>query len=417
MKKMVKFLATAMAAVLMVGCTSTFLSSAGFYDDLYATHDTNAIAARQRAEAEARRAEAAAQQAQWEAEAARYEAEAAREQASSAQRLVEQSYRTDSDGIIIVEDEAAYTTYSNPYRGYVADSYESAYARRLRGFKSASYRMPSSYYNLRYGGAYTYVTAYDPAYYNIMVAGDQVWVEPKYITSMFGTWGAANATVYAYSPWYYGWTNFDPWYYSWWGYPHYSWYDWNWNICYRSHWGWGIDLWWGCGGYYHPYYYSPYWGHHHHNHYWGSHHHGGHHGPDYWGGPRYDNRYYGSRGNSQRIDGNKFSSNGGTRGTINRGSGRSTPYRSPSTGNVYGQGGSRGNNSSATVNRGGSTTTNRTPGSVSRGQGGSASRGSGYTSGSSSSRGTSGTSYNSGSSTSRGSGTSYRGGSSSRGGR
>jgi hypothetical protein len=224
MKKMVKFLATAMAAVLMVGCTSTFLSSAGFYDDLYATHDTNAIAARQRAEAEARkaeaearRAEAAAQQAQWEAEAARYEAEAAREQASSAKRIVEQSYRTDSDGIIIVEDEAAYTTYSNPYRGYVADSYERSYARRLRGFKSASYRMPSSYYNLRYGGAYTYVTAYDPAFYNIMVSGDQVWVEPKYITSMFGTWGATNATFAIYSPWYHGWDFYDPWFYSSWG--------------------------------------------------------------------------------------------------------------------------------------------------------------------------------------------------------
>ncbi|MFQ7502779.1 MAG: hypothetical protein ACLRMJ_05950 [Alistipes finegoldii] len=42
--------------------------------------------------------------------------------------------------------------------------------------------MPSSYYNFRYGSSFTYATAYDPAFYNIIISGDEVWVEPKYIT-------------------------------------------------------------------------------------------------------------------------------------------------------------------------------------------------------------------------------------------
>ena len=82
----------------------------------------------------------------------------------------------------------------------LADDYESAYARRLRGFESPTYKMPSSYINARYGSAFNYVSAYDPAFYNIVVMGDQVWVEPKYITSMFGSWGTV---IYA-DPWYYG---------------------------------------------------------------------------------------------------------------------------------------------------------------------------------------------------------------------
>ena len=363
-------LAMSMAAA---GCSAAFYSSAGAYDDLYATHDTNAIAARQKAEAEARkaeaearRAEAAAAQAQWEAEVAKYQAAAAAQN-----NTAQAAYRTDADGIIIVDDPTyvSYESNYNPYQGYVADSYESAYARRLRGFHSATYRMPSSYFNLRYGGSFSYVTAYDPGYYNIMVSGDQVWVEPKYITSMFGTWGATNATAMIYSPWYYGWSGYDPWYNSWWGYPHYSWYDWNWNICYGG--GWGVNLWWGWGGHYHPWrpYYGPHWGWHG-PHY--VHHHGPHYGHPHYGHNYRDNRYYGSRGNNHRIDGGHYApSRGGDRGTINRGSGRVTPYRSPSNGNVYGQSGSRTGNSAATVNN---STQNRTPGSVSRGSG-SAARG------------------------------------------
>ena len=46
---------------------------------------------------------------------------------------------------------------ANPYRSVLADDYESAYARRLRGFESPSYNMPSSYINARYSRAFDYV--------------------------------------------------------------------------------------------------------------------------------------------------------------------------------------------------------------------------------------------------------------------
>lgn len=200
-------------AACAAGCSPTRYASTGSaYDDLYATHDRTAISQRKQAEAESRRARAEAAQAEWEARMAEARARAAEEE---------------------YYDNAA---------DIVADSYESAYARRMRGFRSAEYRMPSSYYALRYenSGAFMFASAYDPAFYNIMVSGDQVWVEPKYITSMFGSWGA---TPY-YGGWYFGWNypSFGWGYPSFgWGYPHHPWWGWNWSIGY---WPWH-DHWWG----------------------------------------------------------------------------------------------------------------------------------------------------------------------------
>ena len=259
----------------------------------------------------------------------------AKQKATTAQNTqsVQRVAQTQSDGVIVVEEDN---------NSFVANTYESAYARRLRGFQSANYRMPSSYYSLRYNGNVTYATAYDPAFYNIMVSGDEVWVEPKYITSMFGTWGATRASV-ALSPWYYGWGSwasfYDPWYYSCWGFPRYSWWDWNWNICYGSHWGgWGVNLWWGWGGIYRPW-------HHHHYGWYGPHSHRYHHGGggfwygDMWGGGggsmHRGGSYYGSRNNSSRVNGGTAQPARGS-AVVNRGSANSTPYRSPSSGSVYG---------------------------------------------------------------------------------
>lgn len=327
MKTIKRILLAGLVAVVATSCTSAFYTSSGSaYDDLYAVHDRTAIANRQKAEADARRAEAEARQAEAQARQAELEAQLAELGLKQAQS----GTRTDSDGVIIVDDNATHST--NVYDSYLANDYESAYARRLLGFKSATYRMPSSYFNLRYGGDYMYVTAYDPAIYNVMVSGDQVWVEPRYITSMFGTWGATNATMLVHSPWYYGWNSvvYNPWYYSSWGYPRYSWYDWNWNICYGSSWGLGINLWWGWGGIYRPW--RPY----HYHHIGGFHHHHGHY---LGGGGGYINHYYGSRHNAPRNShGPAYSS----RNIVNRGSGYSTPYRStnyrsPNSGKVYGE--------------------------------------------------------------------------------
>ena len=323
MKTIKRILLAGLVAIVATSCTSAFYTSSGSaYDDLYAVHDRTAIANRQKAEAEARRAEAEARQAEAQARQAELEAQLAELGLVQAQS----GTRTDSDGVIIVDDNATRST--NVYDSYLANDYESAYARRLLGFKSATYRMPSSYFNLRYGGDYMYVTAYDPAIYNVMVAGDQVWVEPKYISSMFGTWGATNATMLVHSPWYYGWNSvvYNPWYYSSWGFPRYSWYDWNWNICYGSGWGLGLNLWWGWGGIYRPW--RPY--HYHHHHHIGGFHH--HHGHILGGGGGYINHYYGSRHNAPRnSNGPAYSS----RNIVNRGSGYSTPYRSPNSGKVY----------------------------------------------------------------------------------
>ncbi|MBQ5831439.1 MAG: hypothetical protein IIW44_07430 [Alistipes sp.] len=331
MKNIKMILLAATVALAASGCSSTFYTaSSNAYDDLYAIHDRQAIAERQKAEAEARRAEAEARRAEAEAQQAEWRAQLA----ELGVELAQNNTRTDSDGVIIVDGDS-YSS-GNVYDSFLADSYESAYARRLRGFKSLTYNMPSSYFDLRYGNSRFYVSAYDPSFYNVMVSGSQVWVEPKYITSMFGTWGATNATMLIHSPWYYGWSTglYDPFYYSSWGFPHYSWYDWNWNICYG---GWGTNLWWGWGGVYRPW--RPYYGFH-----YGPHHHhiGGLHMPPRWdmsGGGGYWYRggnYYGSRGQS----GSRVNGASPARGSsiVNRGSAHSTPYRSPNSGNTYGQG-------------------------------------------------------------------------------
>ena len=227
------------------GCSSLYQASAGYAsDDLYAVHDRAEIARKQQARAEAQRAEAEARKAEWEARIAEAEAAAAENR----------YYEYTSPDV-------------NPYESILADDYESAYARRLRGFDSPTYRMPSSYLDARYSSAFTYASAYDPAFYNIVISGDQVWVEPKYITSMFGTWGG---TVLV-DPWYYGWN--WPWgpsltFGSWgWGFGWNSWY----NPWYYSSWygPWGpwysswYDPWWGYGWYgWHGWYGHPhYWGH------------------------------------------------------------------------------------------------------------------------------------------------------------
>ena len=340
MKTIKQIMLAGLVAILTTSCTSAYFSSSGSaYDDLYAVHDRTAIANRQKAEAEARQAEADARRAEAEARQAELEAQLVQlgvmQTANTSSTSSTPTTRTDSDGVIIVDEGAASNAKVNVYDSFVADNYESAYARRLLGFKSATYRMPSSYFSLRYSGDYFFATAYDPAFYNVMVSGDQVWVEPKYITSMFGTWGATNATMVLHSPWYYGWSAvYDPWYYSSWGFPHYSWYDWNWNICYGPRFGVGVNLWWGWGGLYRPW--RPHY-HSHHHHHIGGPIYGGHHLEGGGGYYRNGGSYYGSRGQKPGTPSYR-----GGRSIVNRGSRYSTPYRSPNSGQIYGEG-SRGN--------------------------------------------------------------------------
>ncbi len=293
------FFVFTIASVFFASCTA--FKSASLGDDLYSAHDRVEIAKRQKAIAEAARIEAEANQAAWEAKLAEARALAAEKDFHGTKTI----YQSDT---------------ANPYQSVLADDYQSAYARRLYGFNSPSYRMPSSYYTYRYSDDYQYASAYDPAFYNVMVSGDQVWVEPKYITSMFGSWGAAVASP-SYG-WYYGWRR--P-YLSWWyGYPHYSWYDW--GMGYDPYWGWNYGYWWS--GYpYYPGFIPP---HHHHR------------------PPHFDDRYHrptiAVRPNSSRPGGrpayNTGSGNHNAPQGISSGRGQ---YRG--SGTVTGSGQYRGNSS------------------------------------------------------------------------
>ena len=368
MKKLKILIGTVLLSAGLAGCTSAYYSSAGYAsDDLYAVHDKTQIARKKQAEAEAQRAAAQARKAEWEAKIAEAQAAAA-----------ENNY---------YEYQASD---ANPYQSVLADDYESAYARRLRGFESPSYKMPSSYIDARYSAAFNYASAYDPAFYNIVISGDQVWVEPKYVTSMFGSWG----TVIYGDPWYYGWNR--PWGPSFsigsWGWS----FGWNsWNNPWYSPWGPWYSSW------YDPWY-RPGWG-------WGPGWHGHHHGPGWgpgWGGGhgrpyqssmvRRPNPFTSPSGTRYGVGGR---SSGSPSGTLRGNSGRrnSPGVRNNDLGrrnNNYGTGNSYRNNSrndnnnwnnrsnsgSNTYDRGGSYNSGSSSSSYNRGSsssGGSSGGGSG----------------------------------------
>ena len=321
--------------------------SAAYADDLYGVHDRAALAA---AEAEIAAREVAAR----EASEKRIAAMVAAAQAED-----------DIDAILgNVEVGGSYASVSTSgssgnvsiYNNIYVDDYSSAYARRLQGFSSLTYRMPSSYYDYRYGDSYFLTLAYDPAFYTVMVVGDQVWVEPRYITNMFGSWN---------NPYYYGYRyGYNPYYY---GYS-YGYYDpWCWNSPY-----------WGCDPYYHyyshHYWHGPHYGHHHNHYHPGYHnpvhkpggpgHHGGNHKPVVQHRPSYGT----TGGSSARPGGGRLSYSdrlGGS--TITAGSRGNDRGATQLTGPVAGAGGggNRGGNTAivgGSSTRPGTTVTNGRPG-------------------------------------------------------
>ncbi|MBN1990421.1 MAG: hypothetical protein JW783_13545 [Bacteroidales bacterium] len=120
---------------------------------------------------------------------------------------------------------------SNPYERVLSDSYQDSYERRLRGMEDPAYRMNS--WSAYYSDDYWYASTYDPAFYNVIVMGNQVWVEPNYISSMF-IWPRS------YFGWSYYWGRpYSPFYTPYWGYNSYAWgyghgyYDGYWNNHYN----------------------------------------------------------------------------------------------------------------------------------------------------------------------------------------
>lgn len=177
MKKLKILIGTLILAAGLAGCSSAYYASSGYAnDDLYSLHDKTAIARKQQAKAEAEKA-------------------AARPAGPNGRQRIR-------GGAWPPLGRNHITNTVRTLRGIVADTYEApmhgtcgASNRRHTGCRQATITSAMA-------ASFTYATAYDPAFYNIIISGDQVWVEPKYITSMFGTWGGS---VYV-DPWYYGWT-------------------------------------------------------------------------------------------------------------------------------------------------------------------------------------------------------------------
>ena len=213
MRKMIKYLGAALAglaAVLTAGCTaSRYAASASpYYDNMYGTHDRQAIAQAERRQAEIEQAEAEARRAGIEAMLAQADAE---------------------DGIIL---EGIDDGYSDSYIDGYRDGYESAYLRRLSMFEDPYYVRPSSYYDYYYDTAFFVDGVYGPGFYDISIVGGNVIVNPVYLTP-WSYW----SSPYYWNPGFY----FGSYYSPYWGW---SWgFNWGWSWGWGPNWGWYPGWW------------------------------------------------------------------------------------------------------------------------------------------------------------------------------
>ena len=123
-------------AMLFVGCSSMMSLSTYGPNDLYRTNNRAEVAAQLKAEAEAELIAAEARRAQYEALIAQANADA-----------------REAEYYAMLNNEPSFTS-------VVANDYQSAYARRLQGFTSPSYQLPSSYYSLSTSEAMYYALKY-----------------------------------------------------------------------------------------------------------------------------------------------------------------------------------------------------------------------------------------------------------------
>ncbi len=131
---------------------------------------------------------------------------------------------------LVYEDE-----YVNPYDKVLVDDYESAYEKRRNALQDPYYGLNNL--SVLYSDDYWYASAYDPYYYNMIIMGSQVWVEPRYISSSFGfSYGYRYnsypyygygwpSSYFGYSPYsYFGYSPYSSYYgypYNYWGYDNY----------------------------------------------------------------------------------------------------------------------------------------------------------------------------------------------------
>ena len=151
--------AAVVALSLMGSCASgafTLASSsrsASYVDDLYGTHDRVALAKAEKAAAEAEAAAAKAKEEKLQAMIA-----AAKAEADLADILGDVELDEFPATTTTTTSAAGGTVINNTYNTIYVDDYETAYARRLKGFSSPTYNLPSSYWDYRYGDAYFHTT-------------------------------------------------------------------------------------------------------------------------------------------------------------------------------------------------------------------------------------------------------------------
>lgn len=103
----------------------------------------------------------------------------------------------------------------NPYDRLLVDSYQEAYERRIAAMFNPYYRMNN--WDVKYSSDYWYASAFDPTFYNVFTVGDSVWVEPTWITNMFGRSYYSNPWLNRYNDpdfIYFGFGFGSPFYYS-----------------------------------------------------------------------------------------------------------------------------------------------------------------------------------------------------------
>lgn len=394
--KKIKFYFTITALMTITiglnSCTQYSYQGSSFSDDLYGTVNVKALAKAERENAEMQAALVAAQRSKREA------------QQKIAQENAEINAILGVDGDLNL-DVNPYQS-ENIYQEIIVDDFDGAYARRLKGFSSGTYNMPSSYYDYRYSDAYFLTAAFDPSFYNVIVMGSEVWVEPYYVTAMFGNWGRPYYQRHRYSP-------FSAWR--------------NWH--YSTLWGWNTSFWMGYPNSYWAYnsWWSPWNSPWHDGGYWGGGHghgHGGHwgggHGGGYGGGGYRDRdvvrrKSYGDRisqsntsssGRSRRAGGS-FSSSSSGRTTRGSSVGSSSSRSSRSSSSSVGSSSSGRSNRSGGSSRGSSSvgssssSTRSSSSSVGSSSSGRSNRGSSSVGSSSSSRSSKSSSSSVGSSSSR----------------
>ncbi len=139
--------------------------------------------------------------------------------------ILEDESINEIDTTIVVDDSEI-----NSFKNIIVDDYDEAWERRQNARNSLYYG--SNYLFITTTDAYRYASIYanDP-YYNVVIIGDQVWVEPRYISSSFGYWPPRahyNSLYFGayYDPFYYGYSPYYNSYYSSYYYnPYYSYYN------------------------------------------------------------------------------------------------------------------------------------------------------------------------------------------------